>query len=178
MNYIVFDLEATCWKERSSNQQNEVIEIGAVKLNDQGKIIEEFSEFIKPMLNPILSEFCKELTTIQQIEIDDAEEFSHVIENFKSWIGKEYLLCSWGIYDRKQLIKDCELNGLDSGWVQKHISLKHQYTEFKNLRRPIGMGGALKMENLSLKGTHHRGIDDAKNIAQIFIKHLNNWILH
>ncbi len=37
------------------------------------------------------------------------------------------------------------------------------------------MGGALKRENITLEGTHHRGIDDAKNIAKIFLKNFNHW---
>ena len=34
MNYIIFDLEATCW-EHDRNRINEIIEIGAVKLNER-----------------------------------------------------------------------------------------------------------------------------------------------
>ena len=54
--------------------------------------------------------------------------------------------------------------------MTNHISLKHQYAEIKGLRKPIGMGRALKKERLELDGTHHRGIDDARNISKIFSK--------
>jgi len=37
------------------------------------------------------------------------------------------------------------------------------------------MGGALKMEGIKLEGTHHRGIDDATNIAKIFRKYINKF---
>ncbi len=37
------------------------------------------------------------------------------------------------------------------------------------------MGGALKMEKLTLDGTHHRGIDDARNIAKIFKTNILKW---
>ncbi|WP_375377881.1 exonuclease domain-containing protein [Paenibacillus sp. MZ04-78.2] len=46
MNYIVLDLEATCW-ENDRTKQNEIIEIGAVKINDKLKIVDEFQTFIK-----------------------------------------------------------------------------------------------------------------------------------
>lgn len=177
MNYIILDLEATCWKDRSIKKQNEIIEIGAVKVNSSGNMIDEFNAFIKPKLNPVISEFCTELTSITQTEIDNAQTFPNVISEFMNWINtdKEYLLCSWGFYDKKQFQSDCKLYGLDSDWANSHISLKHQYASINNLRRPIGMGGALKKEKLILDGTHHRGIDDARNISKIFIKYFGKW---
>lgn len=62
MNYIIFDLEATCWAQKGPI--SEIIEIGAVKIGPDLNTISEFSSFVKPMRNPILSDFCKELTSI------------------------------------------------------------------------------------------------------------------
>lgn len=95
MNYIIFDLEATCW-ENDRTKQNEIIEIGAVKLNENLAVIGEFQTFIKPKLNPILSDFCKKLTSISQEEVDQAPSFGKAISHFQNWIGSEYHLCSWG----------------------------------------------------------------------------------
>ena len=177
MNYIILDLEATCWKDSSNNKQNEIIEIGALKIDQNGNTVSKFSEFIKPKLNPELSDFCKELTTIEQADIDSAEPYNIVIDRFKKWINikEEYILCSWGFYDKKQFAKDCELHGTDKNWLTNHISLKHQYADIKKLRKPVGMGNALKKEGLKLDGTHHRGIDDARNIAKIFTANFNKW---
>ena len=82
MNYIILDLEATCWKDRNVNKQNEIIEIGALKIDKDGNYINEFSEFIKLKLNPKLSDFCKELTTIEQTDIDSADTYEIVIKRF------------------------------------------------------------------------------------------------
>ena len=179
MNYIIFDLEATCWENRTHlKNQNETIEIGAVLINKEKKIIAEFEQFIKPKKHPILSDFCKNLTSIQQSNVDNAPLFNEAIEKFKEWIsqdGNDYLLCSWGFYDKKQFESDCLVHGIASEWTSPHISLKHQYQEIKNLKRAIGMKNALKNENIELEGTHHRGIDDARNIAKIFLKYFDDW---
>jgi len=177
MNYIILDLEATCWRDRSIENQHEIIEIGAVKISEQKETIDEFNAFIQPKLHPELSEFCTELTTIEQRDVDQADGFETVIKEFWNWINldEDYLLCSWGFYDRSQFKKDCELHGMDTKWLKPHISLKHQHAKFNNLKRPIGMSWALKMENIPLEGTHHRGIDDAKNIAKIFLKNFESW---
>lgn len=177
MNYIVLDLEATCW-DQYDKSTNETIEIGAVKINNKKEIVSEFQRFIKPIRFPILSDFCKELTTITQTDIDDAAHYYEVIAAFKAWIGlpaEDYMLCSWGFYDRKQFESDDAIHNLDSNWLKKHISLKHQYGKFKNLKRAIGMKNALINEKIELEGSHHRGIDDARNITKIFLRYFNEW---
>lgn len=175
MNYIIFDLEATCWEHREK-EPNEIIEIGAVKI-DNNKIVDEFSIFIKPIKHEQLSDFCKILTSIQQTDVDEALEFPEALNKFKDWIGDDYILCSWGLYDKKQLDKDCILHNLDTVWSDRHISLKHQYNKIKKIKRRVGVKKALSMEGLKFEGVHHRGIDDARNIARIFIKNLDKWTI-
>jgi len=180
-HYIVLDLEATCWNDDKlrDKYQSEIIEIGAVKINDKLEIIDEYDRYIKPKLNPVLSDFCKELTTIKQEDIDIASGFYEVISDFKNWIHSHntninYNLCSWGFYDKKQLVQDCTLHNLPIKWLDKHISVKHQFCKNRRIKH-VGMLTALRMLNLKHDGTHHRGIDDAKNIANIFIKTFNEY---
>jgi len=173
--YIIFDLEATCWREDKS-KQNETIEIGAVKVNKHGLIVGTFETFVKPSIHPTLSTFCTELTTITQKDVDNADTFPEAIKKFRDWMGAEYTLCSWGEYDRKQLIRDCALHGLESSWATRHVSLKHQWMDqYKISKKKAGMGHALRFYNIKLDGTHHRGIDDAKNITKIFLANFENW---
>lgn len=173
MNYIILDLEATC--DDKTQIQNEIIEIGAVKVTKDLKVIGEFQSFIKPKLNPILTEFCKDLTKIKQSDVDTSKVFTEVLPEFIKFCGDDYFLCSWGFYDKNQFIKDCQLHKLDTKWVEKHISLKHQHQSFSKLRKGVGVQRALSMINERFEGTHHRGIDDAKNITKIFIKHFDKW---
>ncbi|MCE3228901.1 MAG: 3-5 exonuclease [Bacteroidetes bacterium] len=175
MKYIIVDLEATCWEPKRPGSKNEIIEIGALCVNENKEIESEFSEFVKPTLDPVLSEFCTRLTSITQEQVNKAETFPSVIKRFREWIGEDYILCSWGHYDKAQFKQDCLIHKLDFSWLNNHISLKHQHGEIKRLRKPVGMRGALGMENLNLEGTHHRGIDDARNITKIFLKYFDKW---
>lgn len=178
MKYIILDLEASCWKKKEKGQINEIIEIGAIAINEEGEKLGEFAEFIKPKVHPILSDFCKELTSITQAEIDSAKNFPEVIASFWEWIGlneNSYFLCSWGFYDKTQFGKDCKLHELDRSWLEPHISVKHQYAKIKALHKACGMARALDLEGMKLEGRHHRGIDDARNISRIFIKYLTDW---
>ena len=180
MNYIVYDLEATCWEgDAATNKRQEVIEIGAVKVNDFGEVVGHFSHFIKPVAHPTLSVFCRNLTSITQKDVERAEEFEAVIEKFQDFIGyfddEEYLLCSWGFFDRKALERDCDFHKVEKDWLEQHISLKHQYQELRNLSRPAGLKSTVEKEGFDWVGTHHRGIDDAINLTQIFIKFFDRW---
>ena len=174
MNYIIVDLEATCGN-KYENIRNEIIEIGAVKINEQGQMIGEFNEFVKPVLNPVLTKFCTELTSIQQNDVDNAANFKTVLIDFLDWACNDNcIFLSWGNYDKNQFIKDCELHGMSSLWINKHINLKAMYS-IKKQKKQCGMERALSFEGISLEGTHHRGIDDARNIAKIFVKYFGEW---
>jgi inhibitor of KinA sporulation pathway (predicted exonuclease) len=145
MNYIIYDLEATCWENEfdARGKRREIIEIGGVLINEHGDTLSRFESFVQPVVQPMLSDFCKNLTSITQVDVNQADKFPEVVQDFKDWIGctddEEYLLCSWGFFDRSALIKDCDLHQLEKTWVKKHISLKDQYPRIINSGRALGL---------------------------------------
>ena len=178
MNYIVYDLEATCWEGRPPNMEQETIEIGAIRINGYGEVTGSYNRFIKPVLHPYLSHFCKDLTSIDQVAINRAKLFPDVIDEFKDWIGveeEEYLLCAWGSFDKKQLVRDCILHRQDDDWLEDYINLKAQYQSMKGLRHPCGLRKAVEREGYDFTGVHHRGIYDAQNLAKLFLRFFGEW---
>ena len=179
MNFIVYDLEATCWQIKSASRVQETIEIGAVKFNGYGEYLGKFSRFIKPKLNPQLSTYCTDLTSITQIQINRAERFPDVIEDFQDWIGifeEDYQLCSWGSFDKTMLIKDCVLHDYETDWLEAHINIKRQYHDRHRSRQTIGLHRAVEREGFEFTGIHHRAISDAENLGKIFLKYLDEWV--
>jgi 3'-5' exoribonuclease 1 len=177
VNFIIFDLEATCWLGRPPHGVNEIIEIGAYKINTQGEIIGEFNQFVKPTVNPTLSEFCKKLTSISQEFVDNSNTFPNVINDFKNWIDidADFKLCSWGQFDIQLIKNDCTLHNLDPDWLDHYINVKDQYHEIKGEHKLTGLKNTIKSEGMEFTGIHHRAIADAENLAKIFIKYINNW---
>ena len=169
MRYVVVDLEATCWLKGSTRDRMEIIEIGAVQLSSAaGPAVNEFGAFVRPVLEPILSDFCRELTHIEQADVDGAAPFPEVLSRFLAWIGTEpFVLCSWGAYDLHQFETDCRRHELPlPPTFRKHVNLKAEFAQQRAVR-PCGMARALAILELPLEGTHHRGIDDARNIGRI-----------
>jgi inhibitor of KinA sporulation pathway (predicted exonuclease) len=167
MDYIIVDLEATCWEHGSDISEMEIIEIGAVRLSGQELFVSaEFSRFVRPTQHPILSEFCKQLTSIPQERIDQANPFPFVFSEFLDWIGHgEYTLCSWGNYDLRQFRAECDRHGIPfPSNFTNHINIKREFSRLHKTKE-CGMKSALQLVGLPLHGVHHRGIDDARNIA-------------
>ena len=174
-HYIVCDLEATCFPKNSFGQPktSEIIEIGAVWCDKEFNILSEFDEFVKPTVHKTLSDYCTNLTTIKQSDVDTALKFPEVLNNFITWMEQctihfaaHGIFCSWGDYDRKQFIKDCAFHNVPYPFDIQHINLKGMYGKLMNCK-PCGMKEAMNQCNLDLAGCHHRGIDDSRNIAKI-----------
>lgn len=170
--FLIIDLEATCDNQGSiPRHQMEIIEIGAVMLNRKtGEIDAEFQEFIQPIRHPQLTEFCTKLTSITQQQVDAADTFPAVISRLKEWMNSfpNYVFCSWGNYDKNQFLQDCKFHHLPYPFASEHRNIKKEFSEYLGVSHKFGMAQALKYLNMELKGIHHRGIDDARNIAAIY----------
>ncbi len=178
MNFIVYDLEATCWRGRPPHGINEIIEIGAVKINPLGEILGSYNKFIKPSVNPILSEFCKSLTSITQQDVDRAKDFPTTIEDFQDWINiheEDYMLCAWGKFDVQLLQTNCKLHKIDIDWLDYNMNVKDNYHAMKGEHKLSGLKNTITHEGLEFTGIHHRAISDAENLAKIFIKYIDEW---
>ena len=175
MNYIIFDLEATCWRGFPPNGTQEIIEIGGVKVNEYSEIEGTYNAFVQPIVNPILSQFCKELTSISQENIDDADTFNIVCEEFQEWIGLEddFVLCAWGSWDVKMLYSDCLLHELPTKWLNRSINIKRKHQKYHKLNEPMGLKRAIEAAGMEFTGIHHRAIADAENTAQLFIQYFD-----
>ena len=169
--FLVLDLEATCSdKKEISRDEMEIIEIGAVMVEAKNlDIISEFQTFINPVRHPILTQFCTKLTSITQEEVNESPKYPEAIDNFKAWLYQypNFIFGSWGNYDYKQFQKDSNFHQLPYPIESEHINLKQLFSTNQNLKRRYGMAKALQLAGITLEGTHHRGIDDARNIAKL-----------
>ena len=169
--FLIIDLEATCSDTKQiSRREMEIIEIGAVIVEAKNlNIVSEFQTFIKPVRNPILTDFCIQLTSITQEQVDNAPSYQEAIADFKQWLYQysDFIFGSWGDYDRKQFQQDSKFHQLTYPISSGHINLKKLFFSNQRLKKRYGMAQALKIAEIELLGTHHRGIDDAKNIARL-----------
>jgi inhibitor of KinA sporulation pathway (predicted exonuclease) len=169
--YLIVDLEATCSNDGSvPRHEMEIIEIGAVLQSARTFEIEsEFQTFVRPVRHPRLTAFCTGLTSITQEQVDAAPAFPEALRSMQEWRSgfEDALFCSWGDYDRFQLLQDCQNHGVAYPFPSGHLNLKEAFSRALSTGRRFGVDGALRKLGLELEGTHHRALDDARNIARI-----------
>ncbi|PHS12961.1 MAG: exonuclease [Kangiella sp.] len=181
-NILVIDFEATCWdkdlgvkpaREPYCSYPNEIIEFGVVLYSTEKKqVLGEFQSFVKPTFHPQLTDFCTELTSITQQNVDSAPPFSEVLAQFVDTFDikgdiTDPMFCSMGDYDRYQLIDDCFKHSLDYPFAPgNHQNIKPLYREIKGVRKKSGRA-IMNALDLEWQGTQHRGIDDARNYVRI-----------
>lgn len=102
MEYIIFDLEwNNAFNYRTQKGINEIIEIGAVKLNENFEVIDTFKQLIYPRLSKKLGSNFKKLTHITMEEIRaDGISFDEAFADFSRWSrGNDVVFLSWSNSD-------------------------------------------------------------------------------
>lgn len=181
---LAVDFEATCCDDNSfPRRESEIIEFGCALVDvKQRKVVDTFSSFVKPQVHPVLHRFCTELTTIVQEQVDTAPVFKQVVKQVNDWLhekvrigNKSLVWISWGQYDFNKLIEDCaraRVNNPLGG--NSHFNFK-RYEALLSRSREKGLDGVIKHYGLQWYGVHHRGVDDAVNVANLFLHITEKW---
>lgn len=178
MHYIVIDLEwNTAYSKKLGKYINEIIEIGAVKLNDELKIISEFSSFIKPQIQKKLRSRVKQLTNITNDDIKTGESFYNVIGEFSKWIGDEdSVILSWGNMDIRVMYDNIKyfIGGNDEiPFVKYYADLQDFCMDAMKLPKSqqISLNNAAEMLNINLNDfVLHRALIDSEISATCFAR--------
>ncbi len=166
---LIVDVESTCWESSPPpGQQSEIIEIGICALDwDTLQISQERSILVKPARSRV-SPFCIELTSLTPELVDQGMSFAEACALLETdYASKSLMWGSWGAYDLRMFQDQCASFGVPYPFGVQHLNIKKLFGERVNKKKQVGMAQALNLINLPLKGTHHRGGDDARNIAVI-----------
>jgi len=176
---VVIDFEATCEDRRSDEYPHEIIEFPAVLVNVLScKIVAQWRRYVRPVINPELSEFCVSLTGIQQDVVDAADEFPVVLEQFETWLdlhrlGSEYSfgLVTDGPFDVGRFFRlSCLQYSIPvPAWASRWINVRKAFANFyrPSKQTSSGLQSMLTRLGLTFQGNPHSGLDDATNIARV-----------
>lgn len=173
-NFIVIDLEATCWEDKAFQKENsEIIEIGVALIDfESRRVIKSKSYLIKNKKSKV-SDFCTNLTGITQ---DDLDRDGIDLCKASKMIRKEFnpTNISWGGWgdDFTMLKKTCEERNAIFPFSNNYTDLGFLYSLKKGDSKKWNLENALKEEGLCFIGKAHSGVDDAFNTARLFVKFL------
>ena len=167
---LVIDLEATCWEHGKTppGQASEIIEIGACEVDIATPSViagSKTSIIVKPRRSSV-SQYCETLTGLTQDIVDKGVSFDEACHVLASRF-KPRAWCSWGEYDRKMMVRQCKAWKIPFPLPVFHVNLKERFATLGGSRKQVGMAKALARLGMPLEGRHHRGHDDAWNIARI-----------
>jgi inhibitor of KinA sporulation pathway (predicted exonuclease) len=166
---LVIDVEATCWQGDSPpGQDREIIEIGLCIL-DVAKLQrgDNPSILVRPVHSTV-SDYCTRLTTLTQEEVEGGISLREACDTLRrNYHSRERLWASYGDYDRKQFERECKAHGIEYPFGDGHINVKSLFAVVRHLSGEVPLDKAMAMAGFPLQGTHHRGADDAWNIARL-----------
>jgi inhibitor of KinA sporulation pathway (predicted exonuclease) len=172
---IVIDLEATCWDgSPPASEASEIIEIGICPLElSTGRRLAKRSILVKPTRSRV-STFCTQLTTLTPEQVATGITFTEACEILRrEYQSRDRVWASFGDYDRTMFQKQCDAAGVPYPFGPRHLNVKTLFAITRGLPHEIGMSEALGLMGAPLEGTHHRGDDDAWNIAGILAELVN-----
>ncbi len=176
MNYVVVDLE---WNQAMSSKSSvfnklpihlsgEIIEIGAVKLDENMRPAEEFTIDVKPVYFRRMHYKVKKITGFDKDRLSNGVSFPEALERFRAWCGDGVSFLTWGCDDQNILEQNIIIHDLDWDWIAGWINLQLIYN--------LQTGGdknqkslASAMEHFEIEQTRvaHDALGDAYNTALV-----------
>ncbi len=180
MNYIVLDLEFNQSFAFKTGFQTtvhpdcpfEIIQIGAVKLDENFSILEQFNFLIKPVIYPRIHPYVEKITNLTYDQLKDCPTFEEAYKALIHFIGnQETLLCTWGSDDIKSLFKNILFYHLDTTKICNRFinvqKLASSYLKYES-GKSIGLKNAVTELHIKAEEPFHDALYDALYTAKIF----------
>ena len=158
------------------NLENEIIEIGAVKVDKYMKPISEIREYVKPTVFPVINPIVTEITKIDMNILNEkGVSFEEAINKLKDMFEEGDVLCSWAKDDVVELIINANhYNYNDLSWLNEYLDIQEYVTKMLAHKKALGLKAAL--DELKIKVDETK-LHDALNDANIQLRYLEEYII-
>ena len=175
--YVVIDVEMCrvqkAYGGKAYPYSNEIIQIGAVMMDESYQMIEEFSTYVCPVYGKVDC-FIKNLTGITEKDVRTAPSLEEALRSMLLWIGdREVSFYAWSDTDYFQIRREIRAKGMDAAemavytnpdnWIDYQKTIEKRF----KLGRLISLPDALDLAELDQEGRLHDGLVDAYNTARI-----------
>ena len=148
----------------------EIIEIGAIRVNERREILDSFQQIIRPRVYKKLHYKIQEITHFTEEELSHGKDFRKVIREFLEWCGDDYIFCTWGSMDLTELQKNMKHYGLERILefplfyvdLQKMFSLRYDDGHMKRT-----LTSAVEYLQIEEDEQFHRALSDAYYTAKV-----------
>ncbi len=180
MKHIFLDFEMhpidRKYSEDRKTIRNEIIEFGAVMLDDDLSEISSFREYVRPERMDRMAMWIKDFTGITEANLFRANKFADVLRSFVNWChskGKDIRIYAWSKNDLEQLQGEMKIKHIDytpefQELMDKWEDYQKEYCELINADKPIKLERALNEIGIKFDGRMHDALWDSRNTAQLF----------
>lgn len=181
MDYIILDLE---WNQSARGKQFEkkdlpfeIIQIGAVKLNEKGQVVDVFNCIVQPVVYKKLHSAVKEVVALTEEDLKSGEKFPTVFEKLMSFCGDDYIFCTWGSQDLWQLQQNMLYYRIENAFpkVMRYYDVQKLFSiicEDGRLRRTVQY--ATDVFSIEQSMPFHSAVNDARYVAMLFQRLMEN----
>lgn len=175
--YAVLDLEM-CRVPRgirrdSYDAPQEIIQIGAVLLDENYNEIDSFMTYVKPEFG-VIDRFVSTLTGISREDVSSAPGIAEALERFVDWLPEDATLVTWSENDVYQLDIETELKAIDLPqlypYLDDYVDCQIIFSDKMNNDRDYRLSEALLIANVEFDENIHDALVDARNTALLFKK--------
>lgn len=177
MKYIFVDFEMNPVNRKFSDIKKrcprEIIEIGAIMLNENFEEVSSYKTFVRPEFNDAIQIKCQELTRISFGMIQGAIKFEKALGDFVEWCGDEYKIYAWSNSDKNQILKEINAKSVSTNekieyMLNNWIDFQKIFGEIVNAEHLISLEKALNMCGIPFSGRKHDALIDARNTSLLF----------
>lgn len=173
MKYIVLDME---WNQTRGREEvlddgrllsGEIIEIGAVKLNDKFVPVDTFKTYVCPVFYSKMHSRVKTLTGITNDILEDAPMFDEAMEMFLDFCGPEFETITWGNSDIPVLKENLTAHGMGK-WNRRNYDLQTIFlSQTNNPAKNIALESAAEIFGIDVTAQLHDALVDAAITALV-----------
>lgn len=175
MNYIVLDLE---WNQCPYGKSREIeklpfeiIEIGAVKLNERKEIVDTYHRLVKPVVYRKIHFRTKEVISLTMEDLQkEGILFPDAAEEFFAWCGSGYRFCTWGTTDLTELQRNLAYYYMEEilpGPILYEDVQKLFALAFESRKDRRSLEYAVEFLRIEEDGEFHQALDDAVYTARV-----------
>ncbi len=175
---VVIDVEMCKVQIKAYNYpyKNEIIQIGAVKMDEKYEILDSFSTYVKPRYGKI-DHFIDRMTGISERNLKGAPDIEDALLKMLQWISDdEAVFYSWSTTDYTQIRNEIRFKCRDDvNWdllldQENWIDYQERLGTRLGSQRSLKLSDALELVEIDTKGRAHDGLDDAYNTACMIAK--------
>ena len=171
MNLIVFDLEWNIGYQPKTflyhgtelTLRGEIIQIGAVRINARGDVLDTFEGNLRPRIFRKLQHHIAKVTGLSQGDLDAGLPMKEGLQKFLDWAGPDAELAEWGLDDVPVLKQNLFLTGLDENWTDRWYDLQRIFLQAYPRKEGEGLTLESVVDRLGIpkEEPFHNALDDA-----------------